>query len=158
MTKFSLGVVNGLDIRKLLQSEEFSNVLIGKELIAWDNIKAVIETLLGKHRSQNYSVFVRDMLHSFHELKISMTLKVHFQYHHHLDRLANQLSTESDGQGERFHQTIKPMESRLKGKKVDSMLGELCWWSRNVYKYRTQNHLLDELDDDDILYESDESN
>lgn len=152
---FHLGVVDGPDVRKLIKCEEFTNILEGNESIAWDCIKAVIETLLGKHRSPEYSIFLHNMLDSFHKLGISMTLKIHF-LHQHLDRMVNQLSTESDEQGEKFHQTIAPIESRYKGKKLDSMLGDLCWWSQNVYKYKQLNS--NEIDEDDIIYESDDSN
>ena len=48
--------------------------------------------------------------------------------HAHLDYFERQLSTESDQQGERFHQVTMPMESRYKGKKIDSMIADICWW------------------------------
>lgn len=149
--------MDGPDVRKLMRSEEFENVLEGHESIAWDSIKAVITTLLGKNRSENYSVFVKDMIDSFHKLGISMTLKIHF-LHRHLDRLVNQLATESDEQGERFHQTILPMETRFKGKKIDSMLGEVCWWSHIVYKFKRQHTDTDgNSNDDEAVYFSDTS-
>ena len=60
-----------------------------------------------------------------------MTLKLHF-LHHHLDVFLQQLPTESDEQGERFHQVTMPMEKRYKGKQLDAMLAEVCWWSNKV--------------------------
>lgn len=63
-----------------------------------------------------------------------MTLKLHF-LHHHLDAFLLQLPTESDEQGERFHQITMPMESRYKGKKLDAMLAEVCWWSQKICQY-----------------------
>lgn len=129
------GVVNGPDVRKLLKSASFEGVLSDVEAIAWDSIKALIEGFFGNHRVDGYEIFVQNLLESFQNLGVSMSLKIHF-LHHHLDFFTKQLASESDEQGERFHQTIMPMEKRYKGKKLDALLGEVCWWSQVMYKHQ----------------------
>lgn len=100
---------------------------------AWDALKAVIQNVLGKDRAEpdKAKKLVATMLQYFENINVSMTLKLHF-LHHHLDVFLKQLPTESDEQGERFHQVTMPMEKRFKGKKLDAMLAEVCWWSHKV--------------------------
>lgn len=119
-----------------MKSEEFSNVLTDNFRKAWNALKAVIEEVLGKNRVQQDKAqeLVKTMLHYFHEIKASMTLKLHF-LHHHLNEFLKQLPTESDEQGERFHQVTMPMEKRYKGKRLDALLAEVCWWSHKVSQY-----------------------
>lgn len=66
------------------------------------------------------------MINAFETINVHMSLKIHF-HHSHVDKLAAQLSTESDEHGEKFHQVSVPIEDRYKGKELTSMLGELCW-------------------------------
>lgn len=106
--------------------------MIDAELDAWQAIKEVIEGLLGKHRSTNYDVSAARMLRSFSEIGVHMSLKIHY-LHHHLDYFSKQLATESDEQGERYHQVAMPFEMRYRGKKSPSaILAEICWWSKLV--------------------------
>lgn len=133
---FFLGILNGPDIRKLVKSDAFNEILTDNELIAWDSIKAILHGLLGKHRVNGYEVLVENMLDAFHKIEITMSLKIHF-LHRHLDFFAKQLPTESDEQGERFHQVIMPMETRFKGKKLDAMLCEVCWWSCQINRFKS---------------------
>lgn len=66
-----------------------------------------------------------------------MTLKLHF-LHFHLDELLQQLPQELDEHGERFHQITKPMETRYKGKKLDALLAEVCWWSSKISQFEDE--------------------
>ena len=120
------GVLNGPDIRKLMRDNDFNSVLEEEELIAWDTLKAVIENVLGSHRSENWRVLVEDMLLSFENIGVRMSLKVHFM-HHHQDHFDRQLPSESDEHGERFHQVSAQLEHWYSGKKLDSLLADLCW-------------------------------
>lgn len=119
-----------------MKSERFTNVLTNNHRKAWDALKAVLEGVLGKNRVQpdEAKELVKTMLHYFHKINASMTLKLHF-LHHHFDDFLHQLPTESDEQGERFHQVTMPMEIRYKGKKLDALLAEVCWWSHKVSQY-----------------------
>ena len=100
----------------------------------------MIEGVLGKHRAEPDDVkkLVATMLECYENINASMTLKLHF-LHHHLDDFLRQLPTESDEQGERFHQVTMPMEKRFKGKKSDAMLAEVCWWSHKVCQYEDED-------------------
>lgn len=106
-----LGVLNGPDIRKLSKNTEFNEVLNDAELNAWTETKTVIKDLLGKQRSKNYEISVSKMLNAFSKIGVNMSLKIHF-LHHHLDIFSKQLATESDEQGERYHQVAMPFEMR----------------------------------------------
>lgn len=119
-------MLNGPDIRKLMKDEDFHNVLQEAELIAWDSLKAVIEKVLGIHRVDNWRAIVDDMLQSFENIGVRMSLKVHFM-HHHQDHFERQLPSESDEHGERFHQVSAQLEHWYSGKKLDSLLADLCW-------------------------------
>lgn len=79
----------------------------------WQAIEDVIDGLLGKKRTANYKTSVQQMLDSFQALGVNMSLKVHL-LHHHLDYFAAQASTESDEQGERYHQVAMPFEKRYR--------------------------------------------
>ena len=104
-------MLNGPDIRKLIKDERFDDILFDAEKHAWSLLKRVIQGFLGKHRCQDYERLVRDMLHAFEAIDVRMSLKIHF-LHHHLNFFSQQLPTESDEQGERFHQTALPFEFR----------------------------------------------
>lgn len=116
---FDTGVLNGPDIRKLIKSEIFENELDYNHLNAWMALKNVIEHVLGKNRAQPAMVeeYVETMMKWYHQIESSMTLKMHFM-DFHLDAFLKELPTESDEQGERFHQVTMPMERRFRGKRV----------------------------------------
>lgn len=139
LSLLSTGVLNGPDIRKLMKSESFTNTLTNNHRKAWDALKDVIEGVLGKNRvpRDKAQTLVDTMLYYFHKIGASMTLKLHF-LHHHLDVFLQQLPTESDEQGERFHQITMPMEKRYKGKQLDALLAEICWWSHKVTRYEDE--------------------
>ena len=123
-----------------MKSESFTNVLTNNYRRAWDALKAVIEGVLGKNRVQQDEVrkLVATMLKYFEKINTSMTLKLHF-LHFHLDVFLKQLPQESDEQGERFHQTTMPMEKRFKGKKLDALLGEVCWWIHKLSQFEHED-------------------
>lgn len=112
----------------MIRDRNFDETLNDNELIAWDNIKAVIEHLLGKHRSVDCAIHVNELMTSFETIGVHMSLKIHF-LNSHLDFFLKQLATESDEHGERFHQDIMYMEKRYRGKKLDHMLADFCWWT-----------------------------
>ncbi|XP_031640029.1 uncharacterized protein LOC116351997 [Contarinia nasturtii] len=124
--KIKEGVLNGPDIRKLTKDAQFEQCLMEEEGVAWDNLKAFIEGVLGIHRAQNWRTLTDNMLDSFDILGVTMSLKIHF-LHHHQDKLEIQASTESDEHGERFHQVTAQLEHWYSGKKLNSLLADLCW-------------------------------
>lgn len=120
------GVLNGPDIRRLMNSVDFPDVLSEDESVAWDAIKGVIHGFLGKHRNDDYEVLVQNMLDAFKLININMSPKIHY-LNSHLDFFARQLPTESDEQGERFHQVCKPFEKNYKEKSLLALVTDLCW-------------------------------
>lgn len=93
------------------QTQSFDAVLTEYELIGWNAIKGVILGFLGKNRSNTYKMDVTEMLNAFEKLGVNMSLKIHF-LHFHLEYFEGQLATESDEQGERYHQVSLPFEIR----------------------------------------------
>lgn len=104
----------------------FVSTLSEEQAIAWDAMKMVFENVLVKQRAENFRVLVQDMLTAFEAIGMNVSLKIHFLICH-LDWFAAQIPTESDQEGERFHQVCKPMEARYKGKNLQSMMADLCW-------------------------------
>lgn len=123
-----LGVLNGPDIRKLIASQRFYNLLSPLEKEAFSNFKSVVSNFLGNNRSPDYKEIVHNMLMSFKRLQISTSPKIHY-LHQHLDFFKDNLGKISDEHGERFHQQIKLIEERFLGKNVESMLAEFIWYS-----------------------------
>lgn len=109
-----------------MKNTQFENALNEQELEAWNCVKVVIENVLGINRSENWRTYVDDMLNAFHRLEVRMSLKIHF-LHHHADKFNEQSPAESDEHGERFHQITARLEHWYSGKKLDSLLGDICW-------------------------------
>lgn len=95
----------------MISENAFDTALNRNELIAWESIKDVISGLLGKTRSPDYIQSVSNMLRAFSLIGVHMSLKIHY-LHYHVDYLGRQLATESDEQGERYHQVAIPFELR----------------------------------------------
>ena len=55
-----------------------------------------------------------------------MSIKVHYLFSH-LENFSDNLGDVSNEQGERFHQDIKIMEDRYKGRWGSTMLADYCW-------------------------------
>ena len=96
------------------------------ELCAWKSIKDVIHSFLGKNRSPTARMYVDTMLSAFEVLSVNMSTKIHF-FNSHMDYFEQQLATESDEHGERFHHICAPIEERYKSKSIHSLIAELCW-------------------------------
>ncbi|KAK7792840.1 hypothetical protein R5R35_004415 [Gryllus longicercus] len=124
--KIDAGVFNGPQIRKLTENSAFSGMLTPVERRAWDATKKVIEDFLGNKRADNYQNVVSEMIAAYKEMKVNMSLKIHF-LHNHLDYFPKNLGDFSDEHGERFHQDIATIEQRYKGKSSCNMLSEYCW-------------------------------
>lgn len=117
--------------------------------MAWIYLQRVCTRVLGGDRDAEPEAreWVKEMLHYFEIIGASMTLKLHF-LHFHFDDFIKQLPTESDEQGERFHQTTMPMEKRYKGKNLDALLAEVCWWSHKITLYDVNEVFEEERADD----------
>lgn len=120
------GVFNGPDIKKMLKSEKFENLLSPFEKAAFQSIKDVINKFLGNHRADNYREIVATMMENLHRIRVNMSPKIHY-LHQHLDFFRENLGKISDEHGERFHQEIKSIEFHFQGKSDTHMLAEYVW-------------------------------
>lgn len=118
--------MNGPDIQRLLDDVEFSEALMEEEKIPWDNLKAVIQHVLGINPTEQWNALVEKMLKSFSHLSVEMSIKLHF-LHQHQDQFEMLVPSESDEHGERFHQVTAQLEYWYSGKRINSLLANLCW-------------------------------
>lgn len=81
-----------------MKMERFDRLLSIDHQIAWDLMKAVFQGFLGKTRVDGYRVLINDLMDAFDNIKVHMSLKIHF-LHRHLDVFERQIPTESDEQG-----------------------------------------------------------
>lgn len=136
-----IGVFNGPQTKKLLNSTDFKNALSPVENRAWIAFENVTENFLGNKRANNYKDIVKEMIDGYQEMGVNMSLKIHF-LHNHLDFFPSNLGSFSDEHGERFHQEIADIECRYKGKQIRHMLSEYCWLlcrETNTDSYKRQN-------------------
>lgn len=125
--KLKEGILNGPDIRKLLQCDDFIFTLQRKHFEAWKSFDRVVNGFLGNNKAPNYVEIVRKLIQDYEKINARMSLKLHF-LHSHLDFFSQlELGAVSDEQGERFHQDMSDLEKRYQGKKHTSMMGDYCW-------------------------------
>ena len=124
--KLKEGVLNGPEIRYLMEDTSFESHLNETESRAWKSFVELCNNFLGNKRSDDYENIVSNMLENFKSHGSRMSLKIHF-FHSHLNFFPSNLGDVSDEHGERFHQDISTIETRYKGKFSPSMLGDYCW-------------------------------
>lgn len=124
--KLKAGVLNGPQIRMIVNDEGFVKTLNPLEKSAWESFVKVSRDFLGNRRAENYREIVADMLRNYRALGARMSLKIHF-FHSHLDFFPENLGDVSDEHGERFHQDIAVMETRYQSKFSPHMMGDYCW-------------------------------
>lgn len=138
-----------------MKSAAFTRILTDEERRGWVFVKEVISRLLGKKRSGAYGPFLEGMMTSFEQLNVHMSLKIHY-LHCHVDDFLQQMSTESDEHGERFHQIAAVMEARYKGKKLDALLGDLCWWLDKSFDDKDEDIEFSDIEEIDDSSETEE--
>ena len=120
------GIFTGPDIKRLLKDENFVKEMNVKEKKAWEAFKDVVTKFLGNKKDPNFKWIVENMLQKFRKLGCLMSLKVHF-LHLQLDYFPVHLGAVSEEMGERFHQDMKEMERRYRGKWTSMMMAGYCW-------------------------------
>ncbi|GBN89803.1 hypothetical protein AVEN_41700-1 [Araneus ventricosus] len=93
---------------------------------AWESFKLAITSFLGNKKDPNYKSIVEEVIKNFKILGCIMSLKVCF-LDSHLDYFPENLGSDSEEQGVRFHQHTKEMERRYQGKWNVSMIADYCW-------------------------------
>lgn len=124
--KIKAGIFVGPQIKKIMASEHFLQLLSTHEKQAWLSLKAVIHGFLGNKKAENYEELISNMLDSFKVMGCRMSLKVHM-LHAHLDKFKHNLGEYSEEQGERFHQDIMNFEQRYQGQYNENMMGDYIW-------------------------------
>lgn len=124
--KLKEGIFVGPQIREVMKSEHFENLLEGDEKAAWQAFKSVVAGFLGNHKDPNYKSLIDSLLVAYEAMGCNMSLKMHF-LHSHLTFFPDNLGDVSDEHGERFHQDISRMESRYQGRWSPNMLADYCW-------------------------------
>lgn len=110
----------------MYEDAEFITLLQPVEKKAFEAFVNVVKNFLGNKRADNYQEIVANMCKAYKEMGVNMSLKIHF-LHNHLNFFPENLGEFSDEHGERFHQEIKAIEQRFKGKDPRHMLADYCW-------------------------------
>ena len=124
--KLRAGVLNGPQIRRLMNDAEFIESMNDAEARAWKSFVSVAKNFLGNQCAENYEDLIEEMLRSFEALGCRMSIKLHY-LHSHLSWFPANLGHMSDEQGERFHQDIATMEEGYQGRWDIHMLADYCW-------------------------------
>lgn len=124
--KINGGVFNGPAVDEILKDRNFFKALPKKQQEALLALEKVNNNFLGNKKAENFKELVTDLLKKYEKIGALMSLKLHFLMNH-IDEFADNLGAYSDQHGERFHQDIKVMENRYKGKDYRNMLGNHCW-------------------------------
>jgi len=125
--KIKAGVLTGPQVRTLIASEGFADLLNEEERAAWDSFQAVVSGFLGNNRVSNYEEVIAEMIRNFHAMGCRMSLKIHV-LDSHLNEFYSNLGAFSEEQGERFHQEIQDFEHRYRGKRCNThMMGDYIW-------------------------------
>ena len=80
-SKGKAGIFVGPQIKQVLASDEFSNVLNIQERHAWERFKAVVNNLLRNNRAENYKDLISTMLDNFKIMSCRVSLKAQYRDH-----------------------------------------------------------------------------
>ena len=112
--------------RRMLASEELEGQMSDWERNAWQAFKIIVEGFLGKHRRDDSTMLVSNLIKSYEKFGCRMFLKLHF-LHYYVDFFRDNLGNVSEERGERFHQDIQVMEKRYQGRWDEAMMGDYVW-------------------------------
>jgi hypothetical protein len=126
MEKLKAGIFDGPQIRQFMNDLHFIASMNEIGSCAWSSFVLVVKNFLGNKKADSYTHSVEDMLFHFNRLGCNMSVKVNY-LHKLLDSSPENLGDLSEEQGERFHQDIKTMEARYKGRWDAHMMADYCW-------------------------------
>ena len=121
--KIKAGVFVGPEVKRLINSIDFPELLSEVERTAWMYFVSVVNGFLGKHRAENFMELVEGLVEAYRKMDCRMSLKVHV-LHAHLDESKDNMGDYSEEQGERFHQDVRSFEERYKEQYNESMMGD----------------------------------
>uniref|UniRef100_A0A336KP55 CSON011970 protein n=1 Tax=Culicoides sonorensis TaxID=179676 RepID=A0A336KP55_CULSO len=127
--KIVAGIVDGPQLKKLLQNSEFLHSLSKNEKDAWLGFNQLCSNVFGNFKSPKFLTLVKDMVLKFKKCDVKVSPKLHLLINH-IDRFPANLGDFSDEQGERAHQDFKNVEMRFtkKGKTSNiSAMADFLW-------------------------------
>lgn len=96
------------------------------ELSAWQTLKSVVTNFLANHWSAEYEKEIEELLKSFHQLRVPMSVKLPFLWSH-LDYFPKNCGNLSEEQGKCFQQDIYIMEECYQSWLDVNLLADYCW-------------------------------
>ena len=117
---------DGPDIREVKKDADFVNSMDDLEKRTWCSFADVVKNFLDNNRAVNYKGLIEKMLKCYHEIRVDMSIKIHF-LDIHLDKFPDNCGDFSDDQGERFHHDLKIMEDRYQGRWNKRIMADYCW-------------------------------
>ncbi|CAK8673450.1 unnamed protein product [Clavelina lepadiformis] len=124
--KIKAGVFVGPEVKRLINSINFPEMLSEVERRAWTSFVSVVNGFLGNHKAENYRELVDELVDAYWKMGCRMSLKLHV-LHAHLDEFKDNMGDYSEEQGERFHQDIRSFEERYQGQYNENMMGDYIW-------------------------------
>ena len=109
----------------------FDKVLSKAELSAWQSLKSVVTNFLGNHKSTEYEKEIEDLLKSFCQLGVRMSIKQHF-LRSHLGYFPKNWRDLSEEQVEHFCKDIRVIEKRNQGQWGVNFLVDYFWRLKRV--------------------------
>ena len=113
--KVNGGIFVGLQVRRMLASEELERQMTDLERNAWEAFRMIVDGFLGNHRTDDYEMVVSNLIESYEKLGCRMSMKLHF-LHSHQYFFRDNLGDVSEEHGERFHQDIQVIGKALSRK------------------------------------------
>ncbi|CAK8683707.1 unnamed protein product [Clavelina lepadiformis] len=124
--KIKAGVFVGPEVKRLINSINFPEMLSEVERRAWTSFVSVVNGFLGNHKAENYRELVDELVDAYWKMGCRMSLKLHV-LHAHLDEFKDNMGDYSEEQGEKFHQDIRSFEERYQGQYNENMMGDYIW-------------------------------
>lgn len=116
------GVFNGSDILRLMKDQRFEACLFDLELMAWDRVKVVIESVLWIQREENWRIHIYNTFDNFHIIIARMSLKIPF-LHCNMYKFTKQSPTKSN-------EHIKDVFIKWRSKSLNTIVPERNWMHR----------------------------
>src|SRR6218665_519626 len=73
--KVKAGIFVGPQIKKIIECDEFANLLNRMENTAWNRFVAVVLGFLGNHKAENYVQLVQTLIKNYATMECRMSLK-----------------------------------------------------------------------------------
>jgi len=124
--KVKAGTFVGQQIKKIIECDEFDNLLNRTEKTAWNSFVAVVYGFLGNHKAENYVQLVQTFIKIYANVGCRMSLKIHI-LDAYLQKFKDNMGAYSEEQDERFHQDILDFERRYQGQCNENMMGVYIW-------------------------------